>query len=270
MCKQRGLATTLLASDLCSICGSLEGLCAARDLPAPSGSVGHDWASGSVAPWRTRDGAATYATPPAVAHAAFLAVGLQPLGRGASSAADVGVDLIQGSAGSTSSSASTTRATLVVIDLGCGDGSILRAAALGFGAFGVGLDLDDGALAEARVAVTAAGLEDRIQLRQADFTKLDLLAEVRRAAVRPGSSSNDADVDAATAAFVVTAFLLPDALQRLQPQLEAAVAQGGATLVTFKWDLALRWRGPRPGERDPEGRFTVYRPLPGPNPRGLH
>lgn len=270
MCKHRGLTTTLLASDLCSICGSLEGLCAARDLPAPSGSVGHDWVSGSVAPWRTRDGAATYATPPAVAHAAFLAVGLQRLGRSASFAAEEGADFIQGSAGDMSSSACTTRATVVVIDLGCGDASILRAAAFGFGAFGVGLDLDAGVLAEARAAVAAAGLEDRIWLRQADFTKLDLLMEVRRAAVWSGSSNgNNADIDPAPAAVVVTAFLLPDALQRLQPQLEAAVVQGGATLVTFKWDLAQRWRGPQPGERDCEGRFTVYRPLAGPNPRGL-
>jgi hypothetical protein len=205
-----------------------------------------------------------------VAHAAFLAVGLQRLGRSASFAAEEGADFIQGSAGDMSSSACTTRATVVVIDLGCGDASILRAAAFGFGAFGVGLDLDAGVLAEARAAVAAAGLEDRIWLRQADFTKLDLLMEVRRAAVWSGSSNgNNADIDPAPAAVVVTAFLLPDALQRLQPQLEAAVVQGGATLVTFKWDLAQRWRGPQPGERDCEGRFTVYRPLAGPNPRGL-
>ena len=83
---------------------------------AASRVFGYDWAAGSVAPWRDAQGRA-YATPAELAEVALAAAGLE---RGATS---------------------STR---------CGDAAILRAAATRYGCRGLGLDIDDGALATPR------------------------------------------------------------------------------------------------------------------------
>jgi SAM-dependent methyltransferase len=255
VCRRLGKATALVSADNCPSCGSLEGLDLARDLPEPSGSVGHDWKGGSVAPWRTRDGAETYATPRDVAAAALTAAGLRPFVGGDQALAPEG-----------------KRQLAVVIDLGCGDGQIVRTAAALFGSRGLGLDIDDGALAEARERGCAEGLEHLVAVRAEDFTKVDLAAEVRAvrlAALSEGPSSLDHNADASAGAdaidrvtVVVAAFLLPDALERLRPRLEEAVGAAGAVVVTFRWDMGARWSGPRAGEKDAAHGFTVYRPHP--------
>jgi len=316
LCKRLGKASVLISAEICPVCGSLEGFDAERDLPAPSGSVGHDWQGGSVAPWRTRDGKEAYATPTDVCVAALEAAGLAPL------AAPLGTPL--GGAGEASPAADSDLACqaprapqAVVIDLGCGDGQIVRAAASHFGAFGIGLDLDDGALGEARLRVAAEGLAGRVVLRRADFTKLDLRAEVRaarravaastaaaarlrqeggdlgdawgcsacwnegeggeegggsdypeRPGVPQGAVVTGAEKPCLLPEFpvVVAAYLLPTALEQLRAQLQGVVDGCGATVVTVRWDMGLRWAGEAPGARDDRGRFTVYRPKPRPAP----
>ena len=117
------ICKTSLADQCCETCGSLEGV--DGDSFAASRVFGYDWAAGSVAPWRDAQGRA-YATPSELAEVALVAAGLERGG--------------------------------YAIDLGCGDAAILRAAATRYGCCGLGLDIDDGALADAaRAAELAAG-----------------------------------------------------------------------------------------------------------------
>lgn len=245
LCKTFGKATLLLAPDLCPSCGSLEGLDETRDLKVPSCLVGHDWASGSLAPWRTQDGKVTYATPTLLARAALTKAGLQPL-------ADQRQSSPQG----------------VVIDLGCGDAQILREAAAHFGCRGIGLDIDESALNEARDKVRGQGLEDLVTVRAANFMEVDMPSVVGDAQAQGRDSYSDSDSDSvgintsAQGAYrvILTTFLLPQALEHLRSGLQHAVSHCGATLITFTWDFGSRWEGPYPGERDLEGKFTIYRP----------
>ncbi len=91
----------------------------------------------------------------------------------------------------------------VVYDLGCGDGRIVISAARDFGARGVGVDIDPRRIAESEANVRAAGLEDRVEILQADLFTLDL---------RP--------------ATVVTLYLLPELNEKLRPQLFAQLRPG--------------------------------------------
>ena len=88
------ICKTSLVDQCCETCGSLEGV--DQDSFAASRVFGYDWAAGSVAPWRDAQGRA-YATPAELAEVALVAAGLERGG--------------------------------YVIDLGCGDAAILRAAA---------------------------------------------------------------------------------------------------------------------------------------------
>jgi len=250
VCTSLHKTTLLLAADLCPVCGSLEGLDTKRDLPEKSGLVGHEWAKGSVAPWRTRDGSAAYRTRQEDARAALLTAGLQPL---------PGITEEEETTGEAAVDFTTARRAWVVIDLGCGDAQILRVAALSFGARGVGVELDKGALVEAREKMKTAGLVegDLITFQTADLMKLDLCSEVQSARQLQQDHTEEGVMDVNV---VITAFLLPDTLQRLRPRLEECVARGGATVVTFKWDMGGRWQGPQLGEKNREHNFTIYRP----------
>jgi len=90
------------------------------------------------------------------------------------------------------------RSSDVVYDLGCGDGRIVIAAARGYGARGVGIDIDPERIREAKENARRAGVENRVEFRQQDLFQ----AEFRDATV-------------------VTLFLLPALNKRLRPQLEA-------------------------------------------------
>jgi SAM-dependent methyltransferase len=86
----------------------------------------------------------------------------------------------------------------VVYDLGCGDGRLVIAAAgRAAGVRGVGIDIDPARVDEARAAVRAAGLADRVDIRRADLFDADL---------RP--------------ATVVLMFLMPSVNERLIPQFD--------------------------------------------------
>ena len=200
------ICKTSLADQCCETCGSLEGV--DQDSFAASRVFGYDWAAGSVAPWRDAQGRA-YATPAELAEVALAAAGLERGG--------------------------------YAIDLGCGDAAILRAAATRFGCRGLGLDIDDGALADAARAIEADGVGELISVRRGDLNEFDLAGEI----------------DQANAPVVVTCYLLPATLRELRPKLEDACRRG-ATVVLFRWDCGLAWQGPE-GRHDDRG-FTVYCP----------
>jgi SAM-dependent methyltransferase len=104
----------------------------------------------------------------------------------------------------------------VVYDLGCGDGRIVIAAARR-GARGVGVDIDPERVREARANARAAGVEDRVEIREADLF--------------------DTDVRDAT---VVMLFLQPDVNLRLRPRLLAQL-RPGARIVSHWHDMG-NWK----------------------------
>jgi len=87
--------------------------------------------------------------------------------------------------------------TDTVYDLGSGDGRIVIAAARDRAARAVGIEINPELVERSRQAVSAAGLEDRVQLWRGDIFKQDL---------RP--------------ATVITMYLKPDVNARLRPQLQ--------------------------------------------------
>src|SRR5829696_8141767 len=84
----------------------------------------------------------------------------------------------------------------VVYDLGCGDGRIVIAAAVRFGANAVGIDIDPELIARAREKAKRAGVEHLVRFEQGDLFK----ADIRRATV-------------------VTLYLLTSLNQQLRPKL---------------------------------------------------
>src|SRR5204863_767350 len=83
-----------------------------------------------------------------------------------------------------------------VIDLGSGDGRVVIAAAKKFGAYGVGVDLDEDLLAQSVQNATAAGVGDREAFRREDLFKFEI-----------------------SRATVVTMYLLPSVNIKLRPRL---------------------------------------------------
>lgn len=90
-----------------------------------------------------------------------------------------------------------------VVDLGCGDGRIVVAAAKEFGARGVGYDIDPDRIEEARRNAKKAGVTAHAQFARRDLFEVNI-----------------------SEATVVTMFLLPSVLERLRPRLLRDLAPG--------------------------------------------
>jgi SAM-dependent methyltransferase len=101
----------------------------------------------------------------------------------------------------------------VVYDLGCGDGRIVIAAALKFGARGVGVDIDPKLIDQANAAARVAGVTDRVR-----FSLEDALTT---------------DVSPAT---VVTLYLLAASNVMLRPRLTAQL-RSGARIVAHNYPI---------------------------------
>ncbi len=99
-----------------------------------------------------------------------------------------------------------------VMDLGCGDGRIVIAAAKKFGARGLGIDLDEDLLVEARANAEAAGVTDKVSFARQDLFKTDL-----------------------SPATVITMYLLPSVNRRLKPEL--LKLKPGTRIVSHDFDL---------------------------------
>ena len=128
-----------------------------------------------------------------------------------------------------------TRAEDYVVDLGSGDGRIVSAAARRFGARGLGIELD-GALVEAsQENARRAGVADRARFMQGDVLTADF-----------------------SAASVVTVYLLPDLIGKLQSRFVSEL-KPGTRIVSHAFRMSgwapvasetLRVAGPHPGQGD--------------------
>jgi len=90
-----------------------------------------------------------------------------------------------------------------VIDLGSGDGRIVRTAALVFGARGLGIEIKDELVRQANADAQREGIAERAKFVNADLFKADL-----------------------SAATVVTMYLLPDTVNLLRGKLLAELRPG--------------------------------------------
>jgi len=96
-----------------------------------------------------------------------------------------------------------------VVDLGCGDGRIVIAAARTFAARGIGIEIDPARVLWAKTAVLLSGVRKNVRILRNDIYKADL---------------HDADV--------VVLFLSPDANYRLQDKLLREL-KPGARIVSY-------------------------------------
>jgi SAM-dependent methyltransferase len=100
-----------------------------------------------------------------------------------------------------------------VVDLGCGDGRIVVAAARDRGATGLGVDLDPARIREAEAAARSAGVDTRVRFRVQNLFETGI-----------------ADAD------VVALYLLPELNLRLRPRLLAEL-RPGARIVSHAFDM---------------------------------
>jgi SAM-dependent methyltransferase len=91
----------------------------------------------------------------------------------------------------------------LVVDLGSGDGRVVIAAARDYGARGLGIEIDAELVALSRRNAERSGVSDRVEFRRGDVLAADL-----------------------SGASVVTLYLLPALVARLQPKLFAELAPG--------------------------------------------
>ncbi len=129
-----------------------------------------------------------------------------------------------------------------VLDLGSGDGRIVIRAARAHGARGIGVELDPALVELATEGARRAGVADRVQFRVEDVMRTDL-----------------------SAASVITAYLVPYQLERLEPRLLAS-ARPGTRVVThvfalpsWPYDATESVPVPQDGERRPrQSRIYLY------------
>jgi precorrin-6B methylase 2 len=128
-----------------------------------------------------------------------------------------------------------TRPGDLVVDLGSGDGRIVIAAAQKFGARGLGIEIDPALVAKSRDNAVRAGVAERVS-----FVRGDVLA---------------ADISAAN---VVTVYLLPGLINRLQPRFLERL-EPGTRIVSHAFGMTgwkpdrsetLRIAKPHPGQGD--------------------
>lgn len=100
----------------------------------------------------------------------------------------------------------------VVIDLGCGDGRIVIAAAK-LGARGIGVDINPERIKESNENAQTAGVTDRVKFLEGDLFE----AEIREATV-------------------VTLYLLPEVNLRLRPKLLREL-KAGTRIVSHNYDM---------------------------------
>jgi SAM-dependent methyltransferase len=123
----------------------------------------------------------------------------------------------------------------VVIDLGSGDGRIVIAAAKRFGARGIGIERDPRLVEQSRGNARAAEVADRVSFVEGDVLETD---------IAQGS--------------VVTVYLLPFLIDKLQPRFLAELKPGSRIvshafgMVGWKPDRAeaIRLTLPHPGQGD--------------------
>jgi precorrin-6B methylase 2 len=128
-----------------------------------------------------------------------------------------------------------TRADDYVVDLGSGDGRIVIAAAQRFGARGLGIELDGELVKASRANARRAGVAERVQFVQGDVLTADF-----------------------SAASVVTVYLLPELIGKLQSRFVSQL-KPGTRIVSHAFRMSgwapvasetLRVAGTHPGQGD--------------------
>ena len=122
-----------------------------------------------------------------------------------------------------------------VIDLGSGDGRIVIEAARKFGARGLGIELDRALVEKSRASARSAGVADRVSFVEGDV----LVSDISRASV-------------------VTVYLLPALIRKLQPRFIEELKPGtrvvshAFALTSWKPDRVetVRISRPHPGQGD--------------------
>jgi len=122
-----------------------------------------------------------------------------------------------------------------VIDLGSGDGRIVIEAARKFGARGLGIELDRALVEKSRASARSAGVADRVSFVEGDV----LVSDISRASV-------------------VTVYLLPALIRKLQPRFIEELEPGtrivshAFALTSWKPDRVetVRISRPHPGQGD--------------------
>jgi hypothetical protein len=134
------------------------------------------------------------------------------------------------------------RAEDMVVDLGSGDGRIVIAAAQKFGARGLGIELDGKLVEKSREAARAAQVDGRVAFVQGDVLSAEL-----------------------SKATVVTVYLLPELMRKLQPRFIGELAPG-TRIVSHAFTMAgwapdrsetVKIRAPHPGQGD-ESRLHLW------------
>jgi ribosomal protein L11 methylase PrmA len=120
----------------------------------------------------------------------------------------------------------------IVYDLGCGDGKIVIAAAVKYGARGVGIDIDPERIKEANQNAQDAGVAGKVRF---------ILGDIFDPAIPIGEAT------------VVTLFLLPRLNLMLRPRLWKEL-RPGTRVVSNSFDMG-DWA---PEKTDQIGNFTVY------------
>jgi methyltransferase family protein len=135
-----------------------------------------------------------------------------------------------------------TQPSDVVMDLGSGDGRIVIAAARQFGARGIGIELDRGLVEESRRNAQLAKVAERVSFVQGDVLTADL-----------------------SPASVVTLYLLPGLIGKLQPRFIYEL-KPGTRIVAHAFGMAgwrpdrtetLRIAEPHPGQ-GPESKLYLW------------
>ena len=128
-----------------------------------------------------------------------------------------------------------TRPGDLVVDLGSGDGRIVITAAQKFGARGLGIEIDGSLVAKSRDNAVRAGVADRVSFVEGDVLEADI-----------------------SAASVVTVYLLPALINRLQPRFLERL-QPGTRIVSHAFAMTgwkpdrretMRIAKPHPGQGD--------------------
>lgn len=123
----------------------------------------------------------------------------------------------------------------VVYDLGSGDGRIVITAAKEYGVKGIGFEIDDDLIKEARENARKEGVSHLAEFRKQDVMTVDL-----------------------SPATVVTLYLLPEANLRLRPKILSQL-RVGARVVSHDYDMG-DWTPLRVEDmRGPETSFVPHR-----------
>jgi SAM-dependent methyltransferase len=110
----------------------------------------------------------------------------------------------------------------VIIDLGCGDGRIVIAAAQKYGARGIGVDIDPRHIERANRLARIAGVAHRVEFHVQDAVRTEL-----------------------SSATVLSLYLTPDANELIRPRLEQQLGPG-TRVVTHNYPI----RGWKPARRE--------------------